>query len=234
MNNYKKGIIIITVVAMFCVIIAAVKKNAGNSVKNNLVSQMLSGSEAEKAYKKDDNALSSAADKISQYFYGVPISEQEDTVLADGYRYSVTKVEVTKKKGKFEHPDWPEFQFDSHGNLINDYTYVIVDIKIKYQEEVYKELDVYLNNLTLHVFDKDGKIINAYEAVASDNPISLEKKEHFKMKLNIGDEVTRKIVFIVKDADLKGEDFILHIDNHNGKGEHIEDQQCIQLNLGEK
>ncbi|MFU0826831.1 MAG: hypothetical protein ACFWTJ_04705 [Lachnoclostridium sp.] len=239
----KKIIYIFVITIIFSVILFSLLKDSKVIKSDNLFTKISEkenqGKEsAEKKSNDESNQKTISAndiekDKISKYFYGVNVSDMKSTVMADGYQYKVNNVKVTKEKEDFVKTDWPQVEYDSHGNIINDYSFVILDIDINFVEEIYKGLDIYLNNMTLYAFNNNGDFENSYEVVSSNNGNDYSQKNYFGINLEPGETLTRKIVFIVMDKELKNNQFVLLIDNHGALGLHTEDKQCIMLELEE-
>lgn len=146
---------------------------------------------------------------------GSVIAEMNETVKQDSWDYHVNSAYVTKQKGQWENPDWNEYKFDEDGNLVNQYSFFVINITIDCISEPKTEL--YLNSMNLQVFGKEGECVMGYEMGTAELGKKMSRS-FFKQELSVNEKLITNVVFIVEDEMLKADKYFLLSINNTGMG----------------
>lgn len=188
--------------------------------------------------KVNNNENGSSTDevwnKISSDCGGSIIAEIDDTVVQDDWAYHVNSYKVTKEKGNWENPDWNIYKFDDEGNLVNEYSFIVINIKVECKNK--SDAEFWLNCMTFLSFDANGKNIGGSEmnAAAIDKPMM---KSFYLYNLELGDILTTDIIFILDDNMIsKKNNYLLSINNIGISSSNIspEDHSYIRIPIEEE
>lgn len=173
-------------------------------------------------------------DKISSDCGGSIIAEVDDTIVQDDWAYHVNSYKVTKEKGNWENPDWNIYKFGDEGNLVNEYSFVVINITIECKNK--SDAELWLNCMTLLSFDANGKNIGGSEinAAAIDKPMT---KSFYLYNLEQGDSLKTNIIFILNDNMIsKNNHYLLSINNTGISSSNIspEDHSYIRIPIEEE
>ena len=214
----KKGALVLFIcmagIILFAIGLKTVGTENGGKEKKNKVSKVIKTTNGpdENKGNKDNNADSNIWNRIRANVGGSLIAEMSDDMIQDDWLYHVNFVEVTKEKGNWENPDWSQFSFDEKGNLINEYSFVKVNVTIKCME---KSEELWLNHLRLSVYNGNAEEAGGCELSTA----SLEKpmgKDFFYVDLKKDEEMTVDCIYIVEDDLLIKENYFLLSINNTG------------------
>lgn len=142
--------------------------------------------------------------KDASFFENTVYEMGEEVYLGD-YIYKINSVVKTKTRGNFPTPtNWTRFSFDKEGNLIDDNSYVVVNITIKNTTEEAKELYINNNQLTI---PHQKEYFPLAECISSSKLEGYERKDYFRVELDPKEEHTWDLVYACKDEYLK-EDYL--------------------------
>ncbi len=190
----------------------------------------------DKQQNKSDNGSSNDEvwNKIRTECGGGIIADIDDTVIQDDWAYHVNSYRVTKEKGSWENPEWDKYEFDNTGNLINEFSFIVINITVECKKK--SDAEFWLNCMTFLTFDTQGKNIGGSEMSTAtiDKPMT---KSFYRYNLELGDVLTTDIVFILDDNMISEENYyLLSINNTGISASHIspEDHSYIKIPIEEK
>lgn len=165
---------------------------------------------------------------------GACVKSYKEEVRQDDWIYQVQEAYITKQRNETWDfvPDYPEYVYDENENLTNDYSYVVVKIKVK---KVVKERigELYLNSMHLCIYDEEGERVNS----SGINIAALNKPHigsYFECPLEIGEEIETEIACVIQDCYLSDENYyILNINNTGVVPFETKDFSFISLPLGQ-
>lgn len=197
-ENKRKIIKYSSVAAVALVITGGALLNHNFNIFNNTAEGNLTpASHNSKADNKYNNLYKDAA------FFENAVYEMGEEVYLGDYIYKVNSVIKTKTRGDFPTPtNWTRFSFDKEGNLIDDNSYIVVNLTIKNTTEETKE--IYLNNNQLTLLHDKGYFPLA-ECISSSKLEGYGRKDYFRVELNAKEEHTWNLVYACKDEYLKGD-----------------------------
>lgn len=204
LSNKNKFIKYASVATMALVITAGMVSNYKfDVVKNSKESTLGSPKQESKVVKQDDNIIKDAA-----LLESITYKMGEEVYLGD-FVYKVNSAIKTKKRGNFPTPTHREkLSFDKEGNLIDDNSYLIVNLTIKNTTEETKVMSLNNNGLApLH----DNCEFPLSECVSSSKLDGYGRKDYFKVKLNPKEEYTWDLVYADEDEFLENKDLIFEI-----------------------
>ena len=171
----------------------------------------------------------------SSYMEGAVCEETSSKVRQEDWIYQVDSAKITKKRDpKWDFvPDYEEYQYDKDENLINEYSYVTIDLTIQCKRDTTLEhhYNLPLNSIWLGIFDKDGEMLSGGEMQTA----SLGKKEsksYFFYDLKEGETLQTTVVFIIEDEFLTEDNYYVMDINNPGVIQSLEDFDLIKLPLG--
>lgn len=144
-------------------------------------------------------------------------------VSTEGMTYKINSVSRTKKGNHYlDNSDCPYPKIDSSGNIINEYSYVIVNVTICNTIKSNKEF--YLNKCTL----ENGVSQMGVEPRSFDKGKDISRKDYFCYIFQPSEKSTFNIAYVVKDEDLdtKKIDFII---DPNGIRPFTDNVRIIQI-----
>ncbi len=177
-------------------------------------------------------------DKIANsYIEDETINEPDENVLQDDWVYHINSASITKKYSKKWDavPDYSIYQYDKNYNLINNYSYVVLNITVQCKQVSDSINDFWLNALWLNIYDSNGNAIKSdYSEMATASLGKPRIQSYFHNPLKKGESLTTDIVYIVADDILKKKDsyYVLSINNQNIKPSDPEDIGLIKIPLG--
>lgn len=140
---------------------------------------------------------------------GLSVKSDKEEVRQDEWVFKIQGAYITKQKNEIWDfvPDGPGYVFDESGNLISDYSYVAIQLKVK---RVAVDLldEMYLNSIWLRIYDGQGEHLDSAEAETA----ALNKPQissYFRCPLAVGEEVETEIVYVVQDCYLSDENYYL-------------------------
>ena len=165
---------------------------------------------------------------------GASVKSYKEEVRQDDWIYQIQGAYITKQKDKNWDfvPDYPEYIYDGDNNLINDYSYVAIKIKVK---KVAKERigELYLNSMWLKIYNEQGEKIDGEESATA----ALNKPQigsYFACPLEIGEELETEVVYIAQDCYLSDKNYyILDINNTGVTPFETKDFSFVSLPLGQ-
>lgn len=166
---------------------------------------------------------------------GEEAPKEQGTALGEEFQvndliFKINSVEKTKDKRVYAMPplDKPFFTSDENGKtlsedylladekgtILNEYSYLVVNVTIKNTKEIAKEY--YLNSISLQMYDDKGKDIYGPSPLLNDKEIDVEKREkdYFRYEFQPLEEREVTIVFIAEDKYLDYNNLKLRIENH--------------------
>ena len=125
------------------------------------------------------------------------------------------------------------YQYDKYENLINDYSYVAVDLTIQCEKDEALEhyQDLYLNSIGLGIFDENGMQVSAGEmrtAILGKK----EQKNYFFYNLKDGEQLNTEVVFIIEDKFLTENNYYVIDITNGGIKQSLEDFVLMKLPMG--
>lgn len=204
LSNKNKFIKYASVATMALVITAGiVSNNKFDVVKNSKESTLGSPKQESKVAKQDDNIIKDAA-LLESITY-----KMGEEVYLGNFVYKVNSAIKTKKRGNFPTPTRREkLSFDKEGNLIDDNSYVIVNLTIKNVSEKTKELC--FSDIRLSSLNDDGNFPST-ECVSRSKLDEYGRSNYFIVKLNPKEEYNLDLAYADNDEFLENNDLGLHI-----------------------
>lgn len=179
----------------------------------------------EKNTIEDTETAEDVWEKIaSKHIEGAKIYDIGEKAAYDGLEYQVLEASITKKRRKqWDYvPDFPQYKYDKKDNLINEYSYVYIKIKICCGDNRERK-ELYLNNIGLHIYDKNGEKLGSNE-LCSAALGKRESKNYFQCFIDEEKALETELVYIMEDEWLgKGNIYILEADNRGVMPEKKED-----------
>ncbi len=221
----KQGIVIASMIIMVVIIGVSIFKNDELFPKSNLWSNK---KETKEGTETKENAEIKAEESLAaaNEFEPDKIFEMGEDVLTVDLTFKVNSVEKTKEKKQFPNPpDCDEFVTDEKGNLINNMSYVIVNVTIKNNRETERMFP--LNSCCLDVIDDKNEIYN-YECWMSSKLEDFDKKDYFEYNFQPQEEYTCDLVYIVEDEKLQYNNQIFDI-NISGVVGYDDDSRYIKI-----
>lgn len=214
-------------IIMVDIIGISIFKNDDLFPKSNLWSNKKESKEdtetKENAEIKADESLAAAKE-----FKDDKTFEIGEEVLTDDLMFKVNSVEKTKERKQFPNPpDWDLIVKDENGNLINDMSYVIVNVTIKNQKETERVFP--LNSCWVNAID-DRNERYTYQCWMSSKLDDFDKKDYFEYTFQPKEEYTCDLVYIVEDERLQNNNLIFDI-NISGVIGYDDDSRYIKLKL---
>lgn len=184
--------------------------------------------------KKDDDEF--IWNKIASYYMnGAVCEDTSNKVKQKDWIYKVHAAKITKKRDpKWDFvPDWDEYEYDEEENLINDYSYVAVDLTIQCERDMSLEHhgELYLNSMWLGIFSPVGEEIGGGEMRTA----ALEKKEeknYFFYDLKEGETLDTTVVFMIEDKFLSKDNYYILAIINGGVIQSLKDFALVKLPLG--
>jgi len=228
----KVGVAFVLILSAFVLSGCGNKRNVTTEPINETQSEESQVNETDKEIIPNSKSKSEEEDvywdKVKAFCECAQMVEMEDTVTIGDWSYHVNSAEITKKKGDWNNPDWNRFEYDSDGNLINEYSFVKANITFHCLKK--SERTFYLNLMTCHVYDKTPELVTGSEMVTAVLDKS-EDKDFFEYDMQKGDTLTTDVVFIIEDKFV-GEDYKYIAYINIAGGETVpEDIACIKLKL---
>lgn len=177
-------------------------------------------------------------DKIANsYIDGETINEPDENVLQDDWVYHINSANITKEYSKKWDavPDYSMYQYDENYNLINDYSYVVLNITVQCKQVSASINDFWLNAMWLNIYDSNGNAVKSdYSEMATASLGKPRIQSYFHNPLKKDESLTADIVYIVADDILKNKDsyYVLSINNQNIKPSDPKDIGLIKIPLG--
>lgn len=132
--------------------------------------------------------------------------------------YKINSVTKTKQRGPLPLTDFfSDFlTIDNEGTILNDYSYLIVNLSIANNLE--QEKLISLNSYYLLGKDSNGEYIDKFEPMLIDNRTDVEKRDYFHYTFHPKESATFNLGFILKDEvlDTYKNKMDLIIDNSGG------------------
>lgn len=171
----------------------------------------------------------------SYYMEGAVCEETSSKVKHKDWIYKVHSAKITKKRDpKWDFvPDFDEYKYDKDENLINEYSYVAINLSIQYKKDPTLEhhVNFYLNSMWLGIFDEEGERVSGGEMRTA----ALGKEEtqsYFFCDLKEGETLDTTVVFMIEDKFLSEDNYyILEVTGGSIK-QSLEDFALIKLPLG--
>lgn len=132
------------------------------------------------------------------------IFQMGEDISFNGLIYKVNSAEVTKKHGDFIAPtNFNEsYTFDEDGNLIDNNSYAVINLTLRNEGEVVKEL--YLNTYRLAISNEDySKCFDFAECISLSKTEGYNSKDYFKVVIEPHSEGTWNLVYIGGDHGLQ-------------------------------
>lgn len=149
-----------------------------------------------------------------------------EEVLTDDLTFKVNSVEKTKERKQFPNPpDWDRVVADEKGNLINDMSYLIINVTIKNNREAERMFP--LNSCWVNAID-DRNERGTYECWMSSKLEDFDKKDYFEYTFQPQEEYTCDLVYIVEDERLQNNNLIFDI-NISGVVGYNDDSRYVKI-----
>ena len=161
---------------------------------------------------------------IEGYTAGCKIVDVGETVVLDDYAYTVKNVSMTKRQGNWI-DTMGETELDASGDIINGFTYVIVELEV---ERIAENEDYIFNwtNVMLCWFDLEG-VVEGTDSTGIVGVTEMTDPDSGREKLQLGDVSTKSLVYGVEDSYLVEDmQFVIDICFTGGKKEDIVDKFC--------
>ncbi len=134
----------------------------------------------------------------------------------DNWNYKVNSAFITKYMNSSWDgvPDY--FEYDENNDITNGYSYLAVNMSIICVEEnTLVENKLWLNHISLGIFDKNGDKVDGSEARTTSIGNNYLNKDYFSYTMQKGDSLTADIVYAIKDDMMSDENYyILEVNNH--------------------
>ncbi len=143
-------------------------------------------------------------------------ADMSEEVATYGMTYQIESVERTKEKGPLPIDRilqlrenggivpmstlYDAIVFDQEGNILNDYSYLIVQLSI--EEDLGQEHVIPLNNYYLVTKDAHGEYVDKFEPQLYDKRSDVEKRDYFMYPLKPNEKNTFQLGFIFPDEVL--------------------------------
>lgn len=171
----------------------------------------------------------------STYMEGAVCEEASAKVKHRNWIYQIHSAKITKNRNpKWDFvPKFEMYQYDKYENLINDYSYVAVDLTIQCEKDEALEhyQDLYLNSIGLGIFDENGMQVSAGEmrtAILGKK----EQKNYFFYNLKDGEQLNTEVVFIIEDKFLTENNYYVIDITNGGIKQSLEDFVLMKLPMG--
>jgi len=198
----KQVIAIASMIIMVVIIGVSVFKNDDLFPKNNVWNSKKEKKENTEV-QAVENLISNNESKDDKTF------EIGEDVLTDDLIFKVNSVEKTKERKQFPGPpDWDRLVADESGNLINDMSYVIINVTIKNNRETERMFP--LNSCWVNAID-DKNEIYTYECRMSSKFENFDKKYYFEYTFQPKEEYTCDLVYLVEDERLQDNNLFFKI-----------------------
>jgi len=193
---------------MVVIIGVSVFKNDDLFPKSNLWSSKKDSKEdiknKENAEVKTEESLA-----VANEFEADKIFEIGEDVLTDDLIFKVNSVEKTKERKQFPKPENTDrIVTDENGNLINNMSYIIINVTIKNDRETERMFP--LNSCWLNVID-DKNVVHSCECRISSKLEDFDKKDYFEYTFHPKEEYTCDLIYIVEDENLQYNNLIFKI-----------------------
>lgn len=206
------------------------------TTQNDTLSSYLKNTEPEDIWDKImKNYISSLSSMIDvNHMKGAYVKSYKEEVRQDDWIYQIQGAYITKQKDKSWDfvPDSSRYVYDKENNLINDYSYVVIKIKIKKVAKVMIG-ELYLNSMWLCIYNEEGEKVDGAEAATA----ALNKPDigsYFACPLEVGEELETEVVYIMQDCYLLNENYyILDINNTGVTPFKAKDFSFVSIPLGQ-
>lgn len=182
--------IIMSIIVIYCLFTNRNIFNIGNSRLNKNA--------------KEDNEINYTLENNIGNSEDKEVYENGENVIIGDYVFKVNSTRKTKERGNFSiNNKWSSiFEFDDYGNLIDDNSYLIVNLTIENTSSETKE--IYLNNYRVELFGEDESIaLDSLECISASKTNESVDKDYFKVELKPYEECNYDIIFPGKDDFFK-------------------------------
>lgn len=179
-------------------------------------------------------ALAKAGDRTLKALDPKTIFDSNTTVTHKNMTYKINSVKIEKKTTMFKVKDIINNNnlIEPNGNLKEGYSYMLINITIKNNENIYKTQ--YVNTYNIFRIDKDFNYrysiscseIRAFDKAQND----IESKSYFKYDFKPNEESTFNFLYIAKDDELD-KDLIMLVNDIPFTGKDYEDVKFIRINI---
>ncbi len=206
-------------IIMVVIIGVSVFKNDDLFPKNNVWSNKKETKENTEAKEEESLIVDNELEEDKTFEIG-------EDVLTDDLIFKVNSVEKTKERKQFpKPPNWERFVTDENGNLINNLSYIIINVTIKNNRETTRMFP--LNSCWLNVMDDKNQVYN-YECIMSSKLEDFDKKDYFEYNFQPKEEYTCDLVYIVEDEILQYNNLIFNI-NISGAVGYDDDSRYVKI-----
>ena len=138
---------------------------------------------------------------------GAYVKNYGEDIRQDDWIYHIQGAYITKQKNEkwdFTPEPFETCLYDENGNLINEYSYLVMKLKLKRVERTHDWDEAFLNSIYLWIYDEQGKELDlGYSSSAQ--TAALNKPDigsYFKCQLEVGEELDTEVVYVVQDCHL--------------------------------
>lgn len=210
---------VIVLIGVLVEILFFVNKEFGDGVNQEESEQELQEKEAKETKFRQEEQASDI-----KYHMG-------DAVETRGYSYTVEKVEITKNSHGYRAPEGmmpleerSKTTLDEEGNIMNEYSYVYVYLKIKHMENIEDELDV--GNCRFVVEGKadfETEHCGSFQYYGREDP-GMYGKDYGHIAFLGQEEQSLILVFVQRDDEVTGQNIYLHINPQGGYEEGVKNE----------
>ncbi|WP_071396582.1 hypothetical protein [Bacillus tuaregi] len=189
----KKGTkIIVSIIGIFmiAIIVYSFTRNNDSLPINNIWSKSNVTGESNEQVKKESSSIKNK-----------PL-DMNNEISTDGMTYKINSITRTKDKGLLPLTSFYNdiLDLDNKGTILNEYSYLIVNLSIQNNLEQVKEIS--LNSYYIVGGNMEGGRAELFEPMLFDKRADVEKRDYFHYILQPNEKVTFNLGFIKKDAIL--------------------------------
>ncbi|MDD6071574.1 MAG: hypothetical protein PUC12_12310 [Clostridiales bacterium] len=219
MKQIKKIILVLLLVVVCLVgilqfVFGGVDMKGKNNVQKNNPSEVKNRKEPEGG--ESDDVWQEMAKKYLGDIPDIHVYSPDETMRQDDWSYEIKNARVTKEKDpRWDSiPDYPEYEYDEDGNILNSYSFLSVGIRVLCEEKS-PNRELCLNSMYMAVFDETGEKVYTSEAAtaALGKPFT---KNYFYCSLEKGELLDTEIVYMMPDKYVKNNYYYLMIVNNHG------------------
>ena len=219
-----------------------IKLPLGQGVKEDTLSSETNDINSEDIWDKiiDDYVFSLRELVDVSRLEGAYVKNYGEDIRQDDWIYHIQGAYITKQKNEkwdFTPEPFETCLYDENGNLINEYSYLVMKLKLKRVERTHDWDEAFLNSITLWIYDEQGeKIELGYTRHAQ--TAALNKPHigsYFKCPLEVGEELETEVVYVVQDCHLSDKNYyVVRVCNMGVTSSYeTKDFSFIKLPLGQ-
>lgn len=194
----KQNIVYILIISMLIASVFKVisKVTDGNIWKSEKEVELKSDEDKSLSKDKEENVKAIVEESPLRLY------KMGEIVKFGDFSYKVSSVRYQKNIDDFPAPtNWESCKYDEEGNIIGEYSYIIVTVSITNDE--LESQEIYLNSMNLIVLRNQETRVGDYsECVSASKIEGYGRKDFFRVKLNPAQEYEYDLVFIAPDTSI--------------------------------